>query len=166
MKGEYNLDNLNAAVSFGTYFKLSFATIKKGITAYQPNNNRSQWMITQHNKLLLDAYNANPSSMMAALKAFSSIKAQQKMVILGDMLELGEYTQQEHQNIVDFLIASKIKHAILIGPAFCATKAKDYYCFQTTQEAAKQLEKKALKHHTILIKGSRGIALEQLLPLL
>ena len=166
LTGEYNLDNLNAAVSFGTHFKLSLASIKKGITAYQPNNNRSQWMITAHNKLLLDAYNANPSSMMAALKAFSSIEAKQKMVILGDMLELGEYTQQEHQNIVDFLIASKLKQAILVGPAFYATKAKGYFCFQTTQEAAKHLKKKALKHHTILIKGSRGIALEQLLPLL
>lgn len=166
LTGAYNFDNLNAAVTFGEFFDIPLHLIQKGIAAYCPNNNRSQWIKTEKNKLLLDAYNANPSSMSAALRSFMELEGKPKMVILGDMLELGEYAHEEHQTIIQLLKDGGIKNALLVGPIFNAIKTEGYYYFENTAEAQDYLKNHPVKEHTILIKGSRGIALEQLLEFL
>ena len=163
LTGAYNFDNLNAAVTFGGFFEVSLPDIQKGIASYSPTNNRSQWIKTATNNILLDAYNANPTSMSAAIKSFIDSKAKNKLVILGDMLELGQYAQSEHQAIVDTLKETMIQNAMLVGPLFSATKTEGFKCFDSTESAKKHLEEQAVKDHSILIKGSRRIALEQLL---
>ena len=163
LTGAYNFDNLNAAVSFGEFFEIPLSDIQKGIASYTPENNRSQWIKTKKNHILLDAYNANPTSMSAAIQSFIDVKAKAKLVILGDMLELGQYTHKEHQGIIDQLKKGGIENAILVGPHFCAIKTAGYNAFKNTAEAKKHLANQSILNHTILIKGSRGIALEQLL---
>ena len=163
LTGTYNFDNINAAVTFGEFFEIPLDKIQKGIAAYCPSNNRSQWIKTAKNNILLDAYNANPTSMKAALHSFLDLKSKHKMVILGDMLELGQYAQSEHQAIVDILKESNIQDAILVGPLFGTTNAEGLNYFDNTQLVKKHFAKQAIQDHTILIKGSRGIALEQLL---
>ena len=133
--------------------------IQKGIASYTPENNRSQWIKTKKNHILLDAYNANPTSMSAAIQSFIDVKAKAKLVILGDMLELGQYTHKEHQGIIDQLKKGGIENAILVGPHFCAIKTAGYNAFKNTAEAKKHLANQSILNHTILIKGSRGIAL-------
>ena len=163
LTGTYNFDNLNAAVTFGEFFEISLPDIQKGIASYSPTNNRSQWIKTKKNHILLDAYNANPTSMAAAIKSFIDVKAGAKLVILGDMLELGQYAQKEHQAIIDQLKKGGIDQAILVGPNFCATKTEGFNTFENTTEAKYHLANQSILNHTVLIKGSRGIALEQLL---
>ena len=163
LTGAYNFDNLNAAVTFGEFFEIPLSDIQKGIASYSPTNNRSQWIKTKKNHILLDAYNANPTSMAAAIQSFIDVKANAKLVILGDMLELGQYAQEEHQTIIDQLKKEGIDQAILVGPLFCASKTKGFSAFENTDEAKIQLTNQSIIDHTILIKGSRGIALEQLL---
>ena len=166
LTGTYNFDNINAAVSIGKYFKIPLSKIQRGIAAYYPSNNRSQWIKTTKNNILLDAYNANPTSMSAAIKSFINVDAKAKLIILGDMLELGQYAQSEHQAIVDTIKESNIQDTILVGPLFGTTNAESFKCFDNTDSVKKHLAKQAIQDHTILIKGSRGIALEQLLDLL
>ena len=101
--------------------------------------------------------------MSAAIQSFIDVKAKAKLVILGDMLELGQYTHKEHQGIIDQLKKGGIENAILVGPHFCAIKTTGYNAFKNTAEAKKHLANQSILNHTILIKGSRGIALEQLL---
>ena len=163
LTGAYNFDNLNAAVTFGEFFEIPLSDIKKGIASYSPTNNRSQWIKTKRNRVLLDAYNANPTSMKAAIKSFVDVKANAKLVILGDMLELGQYAQKEHQAIIDQLKRGGIDQAILVGPLFCASHTEGFSTFETTAEAKNHLADQLIQDHTILIKGSRGITLEQLL---
>jgi UDP-N-acetylmuramoyl-tripeptide--D-alanyl-D-alanine ligase len=163
LTGAYNFDNLNAAVTFGEFFEISLPDIQKGIASYSPTNNRSQWIKTKKNHILLDAYNANPTSMAASIKSFIDVKAGAKLVILGDMLELGQYAQKEHQAIIDQLKKGGIDQAILVGPNFCATKTEGFNTFENTTEAKYHLANQSILNHTVLIKGSRGIALEQLL---
>lgn len=163
LTGTYNFDNLNAAVTFGEFFDIPLPTIQKGIASYSPTNNRSQWIKTKKNHILLDAYNANPTSMTAAIQSFIDMKANAKLVILGDMLELGQYAQKEHQAIIDQLKKEGIDQAILVGPLFCASKTEGFNTFENTAEVKKYLANQSIMKHTILIKGSRGIALEQLL---
>ena len=164
LTGDYNFSNLNAAVAMGVYFELSSKQIQQGIASYIPNNNRSQWKKTKKNRLLLDAYNANPSSMTAALTAFSSSINTGKVVILGDMLELGEYSIAEHQSIVDQLAKLHFEEMYLVGPFFQSTKyPENFKVFTETSELSIALKKRNLEGKTILLKGSRGIALEQLL---
>ena len=167
LTGEYNFGNLNAAVAFGVFFEISLNQIKKGIVNYSPTNNRSQWKSTLKNRLLLDAYNANPTSMLAALNAFAKVKGENKVVVLGDMLELGPYSASEHQSIVEHVMNLELSAVFLVGPAFSATRyPSNFRAFKTTQEIKAYLEKHAVEGATILLKGSRGIALEQLLNLL
>ena len=163
LTGAYNFDNLNAAVSFGEFFEIPLSDIQKGIASYTPENNRSQWIKTKKNHILLDAYNANPTSMSAAIQSFIDVKAKAKLVILGDMLELGQFTHKEHQGIIDQLKKGGIENAILVGPHFCAIKTEGYNAFKNTAEAKKHIANQSIFNHTILIKGSRRIALEQLL---
>lgn len=164
LTGEYNQINIAAALAMGLLFEVPAKKIVQGIGSYLPKNNRSQWIHTAKNKLLLDAYNANPSSMQAALEAFSELEAPAKGVILGDMLELGDFAAKEHQNIVDSLCETSWSPIFLVGPLFCQTSIGQHIMvFQTTQELKTYLSNKGLTHKTLLLKGSRGIALEQLL---
>tara|TARA_B100000767_G_scaffold275771_1_gene315353 strand:- start:5242 stop:6531 length:1290 start_codon:yes stop_codon:yes gene_type:complete len=164
LKGNFNFTNIAAAAAFGFYFKVSIEKIKKGIEKYIPTNNRSQWCETDSNTLVLDAYNANPSSMRAALESFLETEKEGRLLILGDMLELGNFSEQEHQEIVDFIESKKIDQILLVGPEFKKTNstAINLKKFLTTDKVILYLKKTNYQNKTIFIKGSRGIALEVL----
>ena len=165
--GEYNLFNLAAAIAVGTYFDIPEPEIVAAIESYQPENNRSQRQVTQHNTLILDAYNANPSSMEAALRHFISEPSMQpKAVILGDMLELGSYSEQEHRKIVELLQEARIEEVFLVGRYFTEAGADCYPTFPDTDTLRTYLTEHPIANRLILIKGSRGIHLERLTELL
>ncbi len=160
--GNYNIDNILAAVTIGNYFDVDTLTIISALNAYNPENNRSQWLNTGKNNLILDAYNANPSSTYSAIRNFELLIAENKIIILGDMLELGKIEQEEHQKIINLLKNNKIQ-SILIGPVYQSCSAESTIKkFATTEEAKKHLLAKPLLNKTILIKGSRGLKLELL----
>jgi len=159
--GAYNAENILAAATIGHYFSVSIEQIRHGIENYIPQNNRSQFVETANNKLIVDAYNANPSSMGAAIKNFVQIAAGNKLLILGDMLELGEQSELEHQNMVDLLNENNFENVILVGKEFAKTK-NVYQMFENVNELSIHFEKNNIKNHYILIKGSRGIKLEQI----
>jgi len=163
--GAYNAENVLAAGTIGEYFGLTKRTIKRGLEKYIPQNNRSQLTVTKHNKLVVDAYNANPTSMQAAILNFAQIEVKHKTLVLGDMLELGEQSDQEHQNIVDLLQQNMFSTVLLVGNEFQKTK-NSYLCFQNVSELEKYLESNPIRKNYILIKGSRGIKLEKILPIL
>lgn len=163
--GKYNYNNIAAAIAIGNYFKVSINDIKNAIENYEPANNRSQIINKGTLKIILDAYNANPSSMIAALENFSALKDKHKIVILGDMFELGENSKEEHQQITDLASSLNFDNLILIGKAFSAINAKNaltYTCFEDFKASNKDLN---LKNATLLIKGSRGMSLERILNL-
>jgi len=166
--GSYNLENILAAARIGVFFDIDPLQIQKSIEQYTPTNNRSQFIESGSNRIILDAYNANPTSMLASLQNFSKIMHQQKTVILGDMLELGEYAKEEHQKIADFLTNEDFNEIFLVGPCFSVvetgTKAKK---FESIELLANYLfQQKQLKNNLILVKGSRGIHLEKVLEAL
>ncbi len=165
--GNYNFENILAAACIGNYFHLSEAQIQAGLENYVPSNNRSQVMQTTHNLLLLDAYNANPSSMQAAIENFAQMDKPGKMVILGDMLELGDDSAKEHHAIVSLLKEKNIVNVILVGSFFMeAGKNTTAKTFATSEEAKEYLKKVDIKNSAILIKGSRGIKLEKVVDVL
>lgn len=165
--GEYNLFNLAAAIAVGSYFDIPEPEIVAAIESYQPENNRSQRQVTQHNTLILDAYNANPSSMEAALRHFISEPSMQpKAVILGDMLELGSYSAQEHRKIVELLQEARIEEVFLVGRHFTEAGADCYPTFPDADALRTYLTEHPIANRLILIKGSRGIHLERLTELL
>ncbi|MCD7930271.1 MAG: UDP-N-acetylmuramoyl-tripeptide--D-alanyl-D-alanine ligase [Tannerellaceae bacterium] len=163
--GSYNLMNALAAVAIGRYFKIPSHRISRIISEYEPVNNRSQLKCTGKNELIIDAYNANPSSMKVALENFASIKQTLKAVILGDMFELGEESEALHREIVDQLKGISLDKVYLCGEIF-GRVTTDFPVFGTTAELKVELEKDVLTGYTILIKGSRGMALEQLVDAL
>ncbi len=158
--GKYNLDNVVAASAVASHFGVAMHDIVKAISSYIPSNSRSQFIKGEHNNIILDAYNANPSSMKVAIENFAEVEASEKMLILGDMLELGEESEKEHANIVSLLEQLNFKNAILVGKEFGIVKSQ-YEKFTTTSELIEFLKVSELKSKTILVKGSRGIALEQ-----
>ena len=160
--GAYNLDNVLAAISVGRKLDVPPAQIKKGIESYVPKNNRSQVVKHGSNTIILDAYNANPSSMNAALSNLDLIDSKKKVVILGDMLELGKYSAEEHEQIVKAAEDMKLDEIILVGKEF-APYANGYKHFDDSSGAAKWFKKQKFSNTTILVKGSRGIALEKIL---
>ena len=165
--GAYNLYNIGAAIVMGMHFGLSTKEIKKGIEAYAPKNNRSEWRNTTNNRVLLDAYNANPSSMQAAIASFAQLEVKNKILILGDMLELGEYQKTEHQGLLESLKKQNWSTVLLVGPLFYQLRSHSpFKHFESLEDIKVYLEKEPVKNSTLLLKGSRGIALEQLLPLL
>ena len=167
LPGIYNFDNIVCAICIGSYFKLDPGQINSGISSYHPLNNRSQILKTEHNTIICDYYNANPSSMMVALDNLESIDATSKVLILGDMFELGNEGAKEHQLILDKAVAGNSGRKIFIGEEFYKLKesiAAEF--FRTVQEAHQALEENPIKGSTILVKGSRGMKLETLLPLL
>ncbi len=165
--GSYNFENILSAACIGHYFDVSDDQIKTGLENYVASNNRSQMMKTENNLLLLDAYNANPASMNAAIENFSQMEHSDKMVILGDMLELGEDSAKEHDAIAALLRGKKLTNAVLVGPFFMeAGKAIGAKTFADSGQAAAFLKENLVKNKTILIKGSRGIKLEKVIEFL
>jgi UDP-N-acetylmuramoyl-tripeptide--D-alanyl-D-alanine ligase len=165
--GNYNFENILAAACIGNYFDVSDEQIKQGLEGYVSSNNRSQVMQTAHNLLLLDAYNANPSSMRAALENFSQMNQGNKMVILGDMLELGAESDKEHDAVVQLLKEKNITNALLVGPLFMkAGKAINATVFANSDEVVNYLKAHPVKNNTVLVKGSRGIKLEKVVDVL
>ncbi|WP_299125601.1 UDP-N-acetylmuramoyl-tripeptide--D-alanyl-D-alanine ligase [uncultured Tenacibaculum sp.] len=162
--GSYNFANISAAITIGNYFKVPKEEIKKAIESYIPSNNRSEIIETEKNKIILDAYNANPTSMKAALDSFILYKSNHKTIILGDMFELGEFSELEHQKIVDFVSKANFDSVLLVGNNFFQAET-NYQKFKTLDELKKYLQDAPIKGSSILIKGSRGIALENILPL-
>ncbi|WP_408024987.1 UDP-N-acetylmuramoyl-tripeptide--D-alanyl-D-alanine ligase [Tenacibaculum sediminilitoris] len=163
--GDYNYSNISAAITIGNYFDVSKEDIKKAIEDYFPSNNRSQVINTVTNKIVLDAYNANPTSMKAAIETFNKLEANHKAIILGDMFELGKYSSEEHQNIVDILEKSEFNTIFLVGDNFFKTEAINAIKYKTFEDLEKHLKNNQIINSTILIKGSRGMALERVVEL-
>jgi UDP-N-acetylmuramoyl-tripeptide--D-alanyl-D-alanine ligase len=169
LTGDYNRYNIAAAVEVGRYFDIADERIAEAILSFQPANNRSQAVKTERNQLVVDCYNANPSSMEVALDNIATMEAEHKVLILGDMLELGEWSEEAHINILRKAdkVAEKI---VLVGKEFATAHAiivkeleSDYSLYPTTTEALDAIDKEPLSNRLILLKGSRGIKLEILI---
>ncbi|RUT73579.1 UDP-N-acetylmuramoyl-tripeptide--D-alanyl-D-alanine ligase [Ancylomarina longa] len=162
--GSYNFENILAAVTVGRYFKIDEVDIKKSLENYTPTNNRSQLLKTDHNVLFLDAYNANPTSMQLAIENFARLSMKNKVLILGDMLELGMEAEKEHQKLLDLLAERNFEQVFLVGKIFSrVNKITSYPTFKDTMEMISTIETFGLKNKNILIKGSRGIRLEKII---
>jgi len=165
--GDYNFENLLAASCVGKYFDVDPLLIQKALEEYTPSNNRSQLIRNEKNTIIMDAYNANPTSMMMALSNFATIKHERKCVILGDMLELGESSEAEHQKIADFIESQSFMDVYLVGPQFKKTTTRtERKKFDNAELLSHYLKTKPIENKFILIKGSRGIHLERILELL
>lgn len=158
--GSYNLDNVLAAVTVGRYFKIPAERISRAIASYEPTNNRSQFKKTANNNLIVDAYNANPSSMKVALDNFATLDVAPKALILGDMRELGPESEQLHAEIVAQVKEGHYDKVYLCGEYFCKV-GNDFTTFPTTTHLIDALHTHPLKGYHILIKGSHGMALEK-----
>ncbi|MDX6747682.1 UDP-N-acetylmuramoyl-tripeptide--D-alanyl-D-alanine ligase [Polaribacter sp. PL03] len=163
--GEYNYTNIVAAITIGNYFKVEDEKIKIAIENYIPTNNRSQIIEKEKNHIILDAYNANPSSMKVALDNFYKLNKPFKTVILGDMFELGKESDKEHQEIVNLADSYLFTSTIYVGEHFSKTNTKNKK-FKNFEEVKNYINKKPLENQSILIKGSRGMKLERLLDLI
>lgn len=164
--GNYNFTNCCAAILIGKYFNVELKKIKDAIASYTPENNRSQIINKNGHTIILDAYNANPTSMKAALESFSQVDGENKILFLGDMFELGEVAATEHQEIQDLARKLNFKHVLLIGENFYGAQS-DYSTFKTFEDLKSYLQKNSIPNNSnILIKGSRGMALERALELL
>lgn len=166
--GIYNANNINAAITIGNYFKVSDELIKEAIENYIPENNRSQLILKNGNEIILDAYNANPSSMAAAIANFIQLEKKNKIAILGDMFELGEESHNEHEKIVDLLINETSISTYFIGKDFYANQTSNTHLkfFENFENFAAFLKTNLPNNNLLLIKGSRGMALEKTLDLI
>jgi len=165
--GEYNVENLAAAICIGKYFEMSNARIKEGIENYIPNNNRSQIIEKGSNKIILDAYNANPTSMQLALVNFDEISEKNKIVFIGDMYELGENSHQMHQDIVNTIEEMNFDQTYLLGGLFNKTKfSSKIKAFTSLEDLNSNIKLNEISNSSILIKGSRGMQLEKILDFL
>ncbi len=168
--GAYNSENVQAAICVGKHFGISEDQALAAIRAYVPSNNRSQFMQTERNAVVVDAYNANPTSMQAAIEAFSHNQSpitnhQSDCYILGAMRELGEYSHLEHQNIVNMLLERKADKVLLVGEEYKETTAP-YPIFDNVEALCEYLQTEPLSGYHILLKGSRSNQLEKVIPLL
>jgi UDP-N-acetylmuramoyl-tripeptide--D-alanyl-D-alanine ligase len=163
--GLYNANNINAALSIGRYFGVDDLEIKEALESYIPENNRSQLITKGTNQIILDAYNANPSSMAVAMENFLQLNDSNKIMILGDMFELGNESPQEHKAIVDFLKGKKDIVFYFIGKEFYGQRmdSTNYWFFETFDAFSEYLRGNKIENSSILIKGSRGMALERTL---
>jgi UDP-N-acetylmuramoyl-tripeptide--D-alanyl-D-alanine ligase len=169
--GGYNFDNILAALCVGKYFGVDMASAHHAVANYSPTNNRSQVIEKEHNHIILDAYNANPSSMKAALENFEKMLVENKVVILGDMLELGNFSEEKHTEIVDLVRNMNFQQVLFCGQAFYNSKNvnlsnKLFYFFETKEILKQYLKDNILKNSYLLIKGSRGMGLESLVEII
>lgn len=171
LTGAYNLDNILAAICIGVYFKLTPEQINAGISGYQPKNNRSQITQTATNTLICDYYNANPSSMAVAIENLGKIEARHKVLVLGDMFEMGQESAAEHAAIIKTAMETPVDERIFIGSEFAGQKPEfgsqksEVIFYTTAEEAIAGLKANPIRNATVLIKGSRGMALERLVDL-
>lgn len=164
LAGEYNLANVLAAVAVGNYFHVSVEEIKEAIENYTPDNSRSQWLEKGSNQIILDAYNANPTSMLSAIQNMEKTNAQNKWFLLGGMKELGEESLKEHQQIIDYLQQRGLTNVLLCGPEFKQTKNGLYYWFPDAGQMEEWLKRNPIQQSLVLIKGSRTTGMEKVLP--
>lgn len=162
--GKYNFFNFIAAIAVAHFFEVDSSAINMAIENYTPTNNRSQIEQTENNTVIVDCYNANPTSMLSALESFEAIKHSDKIAILGDMLELGEISSEEHEKIVNWLSDNRI-HAYLVGKEFKPV-ANGFTHFETVDQLVKSLKETPIEDSLVLLKGSRGIQLEKCMDLL
>lgn len=163
--GAYNAENVLAATAIATYFGVDISLCAEAITNYTPTNNRSQMIRTSRNTLIVDAYNANPTSMEVSVSNFNAIKAEHKMLILGQMGELGIYQNEAHRKLIDTVIAAGYKDVLLVGANFKAVNA-EFPVFDTTEQLAGHLKNHPVQGYTILIKGSHSNRLDTITELL
>lgn len=164
--GDYNSENIQAAITVGEYFGVDNETAMSAIKAYIPSNNRSQLLKTEKNIVVVDAYNANPTSMQAALKSFFKHEHNYPMAfILAEMRELGEVSHLEHQNVVNLLAERKAENVLLVGKEFAATTSP-YPVFNSTEDLRTYLQTHPFENKHILVKGSNGNHLDKILDLL
>lgn len=166
LSGDYNFDNIMAAVCLGHHFGMSEQLIKEGIESYKPTNNRSQVIKKTNNTIYLDAYNANPSSMEASLKNFAAMPFDHKIAIIGDMFEMGEYAAQEHAQMIAFCKQLHLEQVWLVGEEFSKQEADGMKQFTTTTEVVTALVNHPLMGKNIFMKGSRGMKLESLVDII
>lgn len=164
--GRYNIDNALCAATVGTYFSVSAEEVSAALAEYIPTNNRSQLVETDKNTLIVDAYNANPTSMRAALENFACMEVSRKMVILGDMKELGAATAEAHQDVVDYLAKYQFGQVWLVGSAFADTQYGEARVFVDAEEVKKELHANPVEQMCILVKGSNSMKLSSLIPYL
>ena len=166
--GLYNFKNISAAITIGKYFKVSDKDISSAIENYSPTNNRSQIINKESNKIILDAYNANPTSMQAAIESFDKLKDKSKIAFLGDMFELGKDSFIEHQNIVDLLKKTNLDKIYVVGSNFNQTEtdSNNIVTLNSFNDLKAILLGEKIENSTLLIKGSRGMAMERILDLL
>ena len=165
--GSYNLENIRAAVASGLFLGVEMKDIIEAIEQYTPANNRSQVKKTKFNTLICDSYNANPTSMRLAIDSFSAIKADHKIIIIGDMLELGEKSEEEHLKVLKMLQSDIAEKVLLVGPVFYKISAKSgFKAFDKIDKLMEFIRGVPLTGNTILIKGSRGMGLEKIYDLL
>lgn len=166
--GSYNADNVMAAIAVGAQFGVSLEDAVRAIEAYVPSNNRSQMTRTEHNTLIVDAYNANPTSMAAALDNFSNVSADCRIAMLGDMLELGEDSAAEHKAVIESALSRGFCKVFFVGKEFASVSvaSDNAMFFQTSDELADYLKANPVHGATILIKGSRGTRMEKVIPVL
>lgn len=161
--GDYNFPNVMAAIAIGLHFKVPAEKIKAAIEEYTPSNNRSQVVHRGSNVFIMDAYNANPSSMKAAIENFAGIHAPQKVLLLGAMKELGEDSLKEHQELVEQLQRSHWKAVILVDGDFAKVN-HPYIFMQNAEDAKKWVRQQGLENTYFLVKGSRSVGMEKVLP--
>jgi UDP-N-acetylmuramoyl-tripeptide--D-alanyl-D-alanine ligase len=165
--GEYNAMNIMAAIAIGCYFGIDKQSINQAITSYKPSNFRSQLIDSGRNRIVMDAYNANPVSMEAAIRNFDKMRGTQYRVIIGDMLELGSESDYEHAEILKLMTDLDMEQVILVGKHFGEVYGgDDWLHFEDIGKLYTYLEKNPITNCDVLLKGSRGIGLEKILPLL
>ena len=160
--GDYNLPNVLAAVAIGRHFGVEDAMIKKALEQYMPSNSRSQLLMRGDNTIILDAYNANPSSMKAAIENFARLAGNEKVLLLGAMMELGSDSLREHQDIIHLINQHPWKHVVLVGGDF-KNIFHHYQYFENVTEAQEWIDKQKLSNAQVLVKGSRSIQMEKVL---
>lgn len=165
--GHFNFENVLAAACIGNYFEVDPLKIQSAIKNYEPRNNRSQLIVKNDLRIIMDAYNANPTSMKASLDSFAANNPDSAYLILGDMLELGEYSFEEHLSILKTIREKAFQNVFLVGKEFTrANENFDFRCFEKVEDLCLLLEKEPIKNGNVLIKGSRGIKLEKVLEYL
>lgn len=165
--GSYNMENVLAAACIGYYFKIPPEQVVRGLESFESTSNRSQYIETWNNRIIMDAYNANPTSMKESIDNFDKLRDEYKILILGDMLELGKYSKQEHQELLTNIQSRNFHSVYLVGSEFAAFKDSfNFKFFASAAELREHFESNPVKQGYLLLKGSRGIGLEKLLDVL